>query len=115
MNQGITANFRAPGSSERRTLAAASGAHVLRDGYADLLYVLLPVWQAEFLLNFTQVGMIRVLYAGTTAGFQVEAGFLAERVRGKVLLVVGVVLFTLPLAWLVNPWLAARGARAAAR
>jgi hypothetical protein len=37
---------------ERRTLAAAATAHILHDGYTDLLYVLLPVWQAEFGLGF---------------------------------------------------------------
>jgi FSR family fosmidomycin resistance protein-like MFS transporter len=92
MNQVIVSSFGAQGSSERRTLVAASGAHVLHDGYTDLLYVLLSVWQAEFLLSFTQVGMIRALYAGTTAGFQVPAGFLAERVSGKTLLIAGALL-----------------------
>src|SRR5205085_245367 len=33
------------GRDERRTAAVAWGAHALHDGYTDLIYVLLPVWQ----------------------------------------------------------------------
>ena len=29
-------------------MSVASGAHALHDGYTDLIYVMLPVWQAEF-------------------------------------------------------------------
>ena len=32
---------------ERRAAAVACGAHALHDGYTDLIYVLLPVWQRE--------------------------------------------------------------------
>ena len=31
-----------------RTLALASLAHALHDGFTDMIYVLLPVWQTEF-------------------------------------------------------------------
>ena len=31
---------------ERRAAAVACGAHALHDGYTDLIYVMLPVWQA---------------------------------------------------------------------
>ena len=34
--------------AQRRTIGVACGAHILHDGYTDLLYVLLPLWQAEF-------------------------------------------------------------------
>ena len=30
-----------------RVLIACCSAHILHDGYTDLLYVLLPVWQAQ--------------------------------------------------------------------
>ena len=35
-------------SSARRTLALAGLAHALHDGFTDMIYVLLPVWQAQF-------------------------------------------------------------------
>ena len=51
-------------NADRRTLAVASGAHVLHDGYSDLLYVLLPIWRAEFGLGFAEVGFMRALFSG---------------------------------------------------
>ena len=41
---------------ERRTFGVASGAHALHDGYTDLIYVMLPVWQAEFGLSYAAIG-----------------------------------------------------------
>jgi MFS family permease len=64
---------------ERRTLAVASGAHALHDGYTDLIYVMLPVWQAEFGLTYAAIGVLRGVFAGTMAGLQIPAGMLAER------------------------------------
>jgi len=60
-------------------LAVACAAHFLHDGFSDLLYVFLPIWQGEFGLTFAQVGVIRTAYSGGMALFQVPAGFLAER------------------------------------
>jgi FSR family fosmidomycin resistance protein-like MFS transporter len=40
----IAATLTRFGVSERRTIAVACGAHVLHDGFTDLLYVLLPLW-----------------------------------------------------------------------
>lgn len=73
----------------RRTLAACCGAHVLHDGFADLLYVLFPIWQAAFGLSFAQVGMLKTLYSGSMAALQVPASLLAERVGERVLLALG--------------------------
>jgi MFS transporter, FSR family, fosmidomycin resistance protein len=77
---------------ERRTMAVACGAHVLHDGYTDLLYVLLPLWQAEFGLGYAEVGLLRALFAGSMAGFQVPAGAVAERIGGPLLLGLGTAL-----------------------
>jgi FSR family fosmidomycin resistance protein-like MFS transporter len=44
--------LRAPLTMQRRILAGASLAHLLHDGYTDLLYVLLPVWQTQFGLSY---------------------------------------------------------------
>jgi FSR family fosmidomycin resistance protein-like MFS transporter len=77
---------------ERRTLAVAGGAHILHDGFTDLLYVLLPLWQAEFGLGYAEVGLLRALYAGAMAGFQVPAGLVAERIGGPLLLGLGTAL-----------------------
>jgi len=88
----ITAALDKIGAPERRTLAVAGGAHILHDGFTDLLYVLLPLWQAEFGLGYAEVGLLRALYAGAMAGFQVPSGLLAERIGGPLLLGLGTAL-----------------------
>jgi FSR family fosmidomycin resistance protein-like MFS transporter len=79
-------------SEERRTMAVACGAHMLHDGFTDLLYVLLPLWQAEFGLGYAEVGVLRALYTGSMAGFQFPAGILADRFGGALLLALGTAL-----------------------
>src|SRR3989440_8793675 len=64
---------------ERRAMGVACGAHALHDGYTDLVYVMLPIWQGEFGLSYAAVGALRGVLAGTMAGFQIPAGFLSER------------------------------------
>jgi FSR family fosmidomycin resistance protein-like MFS transporter len=66
----------------RAILATACGAHFIHDGFSDILYILLPVWATEFGLSFAQVGLLKTLYTGGMASFQVPAGILAER-RGE--------------------------------
>lgn len=76
----------------RRTLAACCGAHVLHDGFSDMLYVLLPVWQAAFGLSFAQVGLLKTMYSGSMAALQLPASLLAERVGERALLAIGTLL-----------------------
>lgn len=73
-------------------MAVACGAHMLHDGFTDLLYVLLPLWQAEFGLGYAEVGILRALYAGSMAGFQLPAGALAGRLGGPLTLALGTAL-----------------------
>ena len=73
---------------ERRVMSAASGAHALHDGYTDLIYVMLPIWQAEFGLSYAAVGALRGVFAGIMASFQIPAGYLSERF-GPVLILAG--------------------------
>jgi MFS transporter, FSR family, fosmidomycin resistance protein len=37
-----------PTRNKARSLWVACGAHALHDGFTDTLYVLLPIWQAQF-------------------------------------------------------------------
>ena len=73
-------------------MAVACGAHALHDGYTDLLYVLLPLWQTQFGLGYAEVGVLRALYAGSMAGFQLPAGALADRLGGPLVLALGTAL-----------------------
>jgi MFS transporter, FSR family, fosmidomycin resistance protein len=63
----------------RAVLGTACGTHFVHDGFADILYVLFPVWAREFGLSFVQVGLLRTAYSGAMAAFQIPAGLLAER------------------------------------
>jgi MFS family permease len=78
--------------TQRRVIGVACGAHILHDGYTDLLYVLLPLWQTEFGLDYAEIGLLRALYVGAMAGFQVPSGFVAERIGGPMLLGLGTAL-----------------------
>jgi MFS family permease len=74
---------------ERRALGIACGAHALHDGYTDLIYVLLPVWQAEFGLGYAEIGLLRGVFAGAMAAFQVPAGMIADRLGAGAMLAAG--------------------------
>ena len=79
-------------SAERRAVAVSCGAHALHDGYTDLLYVMLPIWQHEFGLGFAALGLMKTVFSGTLAGFQIPAGFLAERFGTAIVLALGTAL-----------------------
>jgi MFS family permease len=84
------------GPQPGRSLLSACVVHVLHDGYTDLLYALLPVWQAQFGLSYTGLAAVRTLYYGTMGGLQVPGDRLAER-------------FSLRMALTVSTFVAALG------
>jgi len=77
---------------EHRAAGVAFGAHALHDGYTDLIYVMLPVWQAEFGLGFAALGLLKTVFSGTMAGFQVPASMVAERFGAPIVLALGTAL-----------------------
>ena len=79
-------------SEERRAMGVAGGAHALHDGYTDLIYVMLPIWQAEFGLSYAAIGLLRGVFAGTMAGFQIPSGLLSERLGTPLVLAAGTAL-----------------------
>ncbi|MFB3135206.1 MAG: MFS transporter, partial [Rhodospirillales bacterium] len=84
-----TAAEAGTGKRARATLGTCGAAHFLHDGFSDVLYVLLPLWAQEFGLSLTQVGLLKSLYMGALAMFQIPAGLLAERWGERVLLAAG--------------------------
>jgi len=82
----------AAGQGERRVLGVACGAHVLHDGYTDLVWVALPIWQAEFGLSYAAVGLLRTVYSGTLASLQIPAAALAARIGAATVLAAGTAL-----------------------
>jgi FSR family fosmidomycin resistance protein-like MFS transporter len=86
----IAATARATRDQRRhRILAVACGVHALHDGFTDLIYVLLPVWQSEFGLSFAELGVLRMLFAGAMAGLQVPMSALAMRCGSPLVLAIG--------------------------
>ena len=82
----------------KKALAACSGAHVIHDGVADILYVLLPAL-AKFLgLSDAEVGLIRSAQRAAMSIFQIPVGIWAERIGEKNLLVLGTIL--IGIAWI---------------
>ncbi|MCH7543452.1 MAG: MFS transporter [Proteobacteria bacterium] len=76
----------------RATLATASAAHVVHDGFSNLILLFLPVWAAELHLSLTQVGLLRAAYMGTLGFLQLPAGLLAEKHGARTMLGVGTAL-----------------------
>ena len=77
---------------ERRAAGVACGAHALHDGYTDLVYVMLPVWQAEFGLAYAALGALRTLFSGTLAALQIPSSLLAQRLGAPAVLALGTAL-----------------------
>ena len=75
----------------RRTLGVCGGAHCLHDGFTDAIYVLLPIWQEALGLSLVQVGLLKSITSAALAGFQMLAGFLAERFGAKFILAAGTI------------------------
>jgi FSR family fosmidomycin resistance protein-like MFS transporter len=82
----------ASAAEERRALGVACGAHALHDGYTDLIYVMLPLWQAEFGIGYAALGLLRTCFSGTMAGFQIPSALVAERLGLPLVLALGTAL-----------------------
>jgi len=77
---------------ERRAAGVACAAHALHDGYSSLIYIMLPIWQKEFGLGYAELGLLRGLFSGTMASFQIPSGLIAERVGTAPMLALGTAL-----------------------
>ena len=80
-------------SSEQRRAASVAGvAHALHDGYTDLIYIMLPLWQAEFGLTYAALGVFRSMFVGAMACLQIPAGLMSERFGAPLILALGTAL-----------------------
>ena len=70
----------------------AYGAHMVHDGFTDCIYVLLPLFQAEFGLTYTQTGLMKALFSGALAGFQTPSARLAGAIGPRAVLAGGTAL-----------------------
>jgi MFS family permease len=53
---------------------------------------MLPIWQQEFGLGYAELGLLRGLFSGTMASFQIPAGLIAERLGAAAVLALGTAL-----------------------
>ena len=79
-------------SPAQRTLALAGVVHALHDGLTDIIYVLLPVWQAQFGTQLWRTCGAARLYVGALASLQVPSGHLARHLNARTVLVLGTLL-----------------------
>src|SRR5271170_5436238 len=77
---------------QRRAASIAAGAHALHDGYTDLIYIMLPLWQTEFGLDYAALGALRGVFVGAMASLQIPAGLVSERLGAAVVLAFGTAL-----------------------
>jgi MFS family permease len=89
---GRTSDEAAVRRDERRALAVACGAHGLHDGYTDLIWIALPIWQAEFGLSYAAAGALRTIFSGTMATLQIPSSVAAERFGSGIVLALGTAL-----------------------
>ena len=79
-------------TDERRAFGVACGAHALHDGYTDLVYIMLPIWQREFGISYAAVGLLRTCFSGALAALQIPSGLLSERYGTALVLALGTAL-----------------------
>ena len=91
-NSHTSSHAEAPSPDARRTLVVSGVNHALHDGYTDLIYVLLPVWQAEFGLDYVALALLRSLYNGALAALQMPVSRLAQSLGARTVLALGTLL-----------------------
>jgi MFS family permease len=63
-----------------------------------MIYILLPVWQVDFGLDYGALAMLRGIYAGTMASLQLPAGRLSQWIGSRATLTLGTFLAALGYA-----------------
>jgi FSR family fosmidomycin resistance protein-like MFS transporter len=77
---------------QRRAASIAAVTHALHDGYTDLIYIMLPLWQAEFGLDYAALGALRGVFVGAMASLQIPSGLASEKFGAAVVLALGTAL-----------------------
>lgn len=76
-------------NSRARSLFSFSAFHFLDDGFTDSIYLLLPFIAAELSLSFSQVGLLKGIFSGSTGLFQFPLSLIGERVGEIIVMVLG--------------------------
>jgi MFS transporter, FSR family, fosmidomycin resistance protein len=62
-----------------RVLLVASALHVCNDAFFAVMYPIMPFIAAELGLSYSEVGLVKTVFSGSSALFQLPAGVVAER------------------------------------
>ncbi len=76
-------------NSRTRSLFSFCAFHFLDDGFTDSIYLLLPFIAAELSLSFSQVGLLKGIFSGSTGLFQFPLSLLGERMGELIVIVLG--------------------------
>src|SRR5580692_4577617 len=90
--ENFTALTRQFSPDQRRAASIAAVTHALHDGYTDLIYIMLPLWQAEFGLDYAALGLLRGVFVGAMASPQIPAGLASEKLGAALVLGLGTAL-----------------------
>lgn len=75
--------------SGARVLAASSILHLTNDACFAVLYPLLPLVALDLSLSYTEIGLVKAAFSGTSSAFQLPIGILADRFGLYRVLVIG--------------------------
>src|ERR1700729_934460 len=90
--ENFAALTRQVSPDQRRAASIAAVTHALHDGYTDLIYIMLPLCQAEFGLDYAALGMLRGVFVGAMASLQIPAGLASEKLGAALVLGLGTAL-----------------------
>jgi len=90
--ESFAAATRQISPEQRRAAGVAAVTHALHDGYTDLIYIMLPLWQAEFGLDYAALGLLRGVFVGAMASLQIPSGLLSEKLGAAPVLALGTAL-----------------------
>lgn len=77
---------------KQAAFAAGATSHIVQDGLSTAINVLLPILAQTFGLSYAQVGLLRGIKSLTQALFEVNSGWLAERMGEARLIAIGLAL-----------------------
>jgi predicted MFS family arabinose efflux permease len=72
-----------------RSLFSFCAFHFLDDGFTDSIYLLLPFIATELSLSFSQVGLLKGIFSGSTGLFQFPLSLIGEKVGELIVIVLG--------------------------
>ena len=76
-------------SSRARSLFSFCAFHFFDDGFTDSIYLLLPFIAAELSLSFSQVGLLKGIFSGSTSLFQFPLSLLGEKIGELTVIALG--------------------------